>query len=260
MWSTWSAKQVDAYLGDVVRPGNATLVIAGQLGDTDAWTRSVMRYLGGWKGAVATASPAAAPPVVPQARAEKRTLLYDEFRRTQAAIFSTCRLDYAGPQDRAAVMVLEEILRNRVFSDVREAEGLAYSPYAWAWTEFDGTANADVQPEPSNDGAGRPMELLERAWTSVHEIDAATLQRMKLRAARSAGTGLQSIDQRTSAAIQLAAIGSDLAALANFGKAIAGVSADDLRRLTRGCKSSTFTSVIGPVKELEPQFAERKIP
>ncbi len=259
-WSSWNAETIQGYLNEHMRPSNATLLLVGRTGSPDELMSTVEKYLGGWKDPQgATQTNHMVLPTPPPAANGTKMVLFDEPTRTQSEVRTMCRLNYAGPQDDAAVGVLSSFMWNRAFKILRVQEGLAYSPGGGANAQVDGTAGLTFYSLAVNVGVGRTIEVFQQTAAEFEsgQIDPLELRLHKLREARANGVSIQSIDQVTESVVGVLRKGRGLDAIEKQGEEIAAVTVDDLRRLIKGCTANTITTIQGPVDVLKPQLDER---
>jgi zinc protease len=253
----WGNGDIDAYLTQILRPENAVLVVSGNF-DPKKTKELVTKYWGGWKGR-GDAEPIAdmTPPAMPDQ--PSRIVILDEPGRTQSQVNTSCRLNYDDPSLEPAVRVLGSLLRNQTFSTLRIAEGLAYSPGAYAAVRGHNGAELGFYSLATNVGVGRTVEFFKEAVEKVEsgDVDLDEVKLHKLRNARAAGVRRQSIDQMTDALLGVLRRDADWDLLTDGGKHIAGVNPDQLTDLVKGCSEHMVTTIQGPKDVITPQLDER---
>jgi predicted Zn-dependent peptidase len=215
-------------------------------------------YFGGWK-APAGEKPVSAMKAPPTPKGESKVYIFDVPDRTQTQMYTSCRLNYAGPEEDVAVDVLSSLIRNRTFSQLRVKEGLAYSPGAFSGVSDNGSASLTFYSLATNSGVGRTLEFFNEAIDEVEggKVDPEEVKLHKLRRARSDGLRAQSMSQMTGSlsTVIRADKGWDFAT--GRGELIADVKDADLKRLLEGCGEHTITTLEGPKDVLIPQLDEK---
>lgn len=254
----WGSSDLDAFLAQHLQPRNATLLIVGNIDGAKA-KEYAMTYFGGWQ-ARANAAPPLKSPAQPAFPTEgSKIYIIDDAKRTQTDILSQCRLAVTDRTQEYAVGVLGSLLRNRVFSQMRVKEGLAYSPGAGASISSDGSATLTYYSDGVvNSGIARMLQFWDEATKDVAagKVDAEEVTLHKLRQARSEGVSAQAISQVTDNITEVVRNGQSFDVLTKRGDLIASVDLDDLKALVAGCSEHTITTMEGPKDVITPQLDE----
>ena len=191
--------------------------------------------------------------------AESRILIFDDEKKTQTQTRMQCRLNYAGPEDDAAVRVLGALLGNQVFATLRVREGLAYSPGGGAFSSLDGSAALVFSSLAVNRGVGRTVEFFRRAVQRVEEgdIDLEEVKLHQIRLNRRSGVGSQTVDQMGNAIAGNVIRGQSWKEYRRYGRNVAAVQTKDLTRLVEGCLDHAFITLEGPQDVIKEQLDER---
>jgi len=258
----FNADTVQAYLDQHLQPSNATLLIVGNV-NADEATRMAEQYFGGWQaksGVSAGWAPAATAPAMPTA--PTRVLIFDDPKKTQTESTLTCRLNYAGEQEKPAVDVLGSLLSARTFSTLRVKEALAYSPFAYSNVSDDGSAVLVYSSLAVNKGVGRTVQFFIDATKDLAggNVKAEEVTLHKLRMARESGLSSQSIDQMTGRLTGAIRNQKDWTYITGRGDDIAGVNPDQMVKLVQGCADHAIVTLHGPKDVIGPQLQEKGIP
>ncbi|KFE70788.1 M16 family metallopeptidase [Hyalangium minutum] len=119
-----SQSEVEGWISQVHRPANGVVVIAGEF-DPQQVMPLVHQYLGGWGG---KGVPVEAPPLSPLAKGtgKPQVLITPRPGATQGHVQLACRLPEATPEAAARYAVMAEVLKARMFHQVREQMGATY--------------------------------------------------------------------------------------------------------------------------------------
>lgn len=254
---SWSGATINEYLAKTLRPENATLVIVGAI-DPAKGQELATQYFGGWTAKGETPLAPGKPAAMPTE--QSKTLVFDVPKNTQTDVRRYCRLNIAGPQDRAAVNVLGSLVAERIFGTMRVKEGLAYSPRGYTSMDDDLTGYMLFDSNGAvNSGVGRMLEFFEQTIRSVEtgQVSADELTLHRLREARSAGLASQSVNDLSNLIVGRVARGDGTESITNWGQQLANVSVADLQRLVAGCGDHSITTIEGPKEVLLPQLDER---
>jgi predicted Zn-dependent peptidase len=147
--------QIAEFFGHWYRPRNLVVVAAGNLSHeqiVDGIDRSLGRRAGGER-------PVRTPPT---AGANPRVVLGDPTEQVHVA-FGWRAVDHHD-DDRYALMVANQVLgggmSSRLFQEVREERGLAYSVYSWAST-YDDSGSAGIYAGTAPARAGELLEVVD---------------------------------------------------------------------------------------------------
>lgn len=258
----WSNTTLDEYLKLELQPTNATLLIVGNI-DVPKAKEFAMNYFGGWKArpgapAVPTGLKMPSMPTEPA-----KILVYDDPKRTQVDMNRACRLNVTDRSQEFKVDVLSSLLGNKVFTQMRVIEGLAYSPRAGASIGADGSAVLSFYSDGVvNTGLGRMIQYWNQALAEIEagnvNPDEVTLH--KLREARSVGVSAQSMGQVTDNLTQVLRYGEGWDFLNDRGELIASVQPSDLKGLVEGCAEHSITTMEGPKEIITAQLDELGLP
>jgi predicted Zn-dependent peptidase len=137
------------------RPRGAILAVAGNI-EWAALLRQVERLFGGWEGGVT-------PPAAPPGHPSRRGHLHKETEQTQIAV-AYDSVPITDPDYYAAlgaVNVLSGDMSSRLFTEIREKEGLCYSVWA-SYSPFKDRASVISYAGSRSEVAPRTLELLLR--------------------------------------------------------------------------------------------------
>src|SRR5690606_31047645 len=144
--------------------------------------------------------------------------------------------------------ILGSILGDQTMRTVRVKEGLAYSPYATAYTRSDNTAMLMFSSLTVNKGVGRVVEFTRDAVKNIRDGGAppAVVQSHKLKLANAGGVDAHSVSQVTGHLTWPIREGRDWTMLTEAGKHIAAVSPDTLDDLVQSCLDHALWQLVGP--------------
>lgn len=253
-----SASSLTATLQRHIQPGNAVLLIVGNIDPTEAfkaaeknfggWTPRAGATAEGWAGAVKT-------PAMPT-NPFKIYIVNDE-KKTQSETEFTCRLNYGGEAERPAVSVLGSALSDATFTTLRVKEALSYSPYAYTQIDDDGSATLSFSSLALNKGVGRTIQFFLEATKQVErgELAPDTVKLHKLRLAREGGLMSQSIDQMIGTLTGPIRRGEkNWDAINKAGDNLAAVKPEQLTALVKGCTEHGVVMTYGPASVITPQL------
>ncbi|MEQ1505816.1 MAG: insulinase family protein [Myxococcota bacterium] len=255
---TWGNAEINGYLGTVLQPANATLLIVGNI-EVESAKKLALTYFGGWgpRPGAGAAPKEPSPPAMPTE--PSKILIYDDAKRTQTDLYTQCRLNVTDRTQEYAVGVLSSLLRNQTFSTMRVKEGLAYSPGAGASIGSDGASTLTFYSDGVvNSGIGRMYTFFGEAIRAIEagEVNPEEVTLHKLRQARSEGVSAQSIGQVTDNMSEIIRNGQNWDVLTKRGELIASVSPDDMKPLLDGCAEHSITTLVGPKDVITPQLDE----
>jgi zinc protease len=257
---TWSVDDVKRTLERHFQPANTTLLVVGNV-DPDEALKQAVEYFAGWEPRPGVKPESAAAWTAPPMGSGTKVLLFDDPKRTQSEVVRTCRLNFNGVQDAASVSVLSSVLFDKVFTQLRVKEALAYSPYGSASPDADGRATVSFNSTALNTGVGRTVEYFQQLSADLEagKIDDASLVPYKLRFARNFGIDAQSTSQMTDRLSWALRWNVPVSYLGRYGEDIAAVDGKKIQSLMQGCNGRSMTTVVGPLDVIEPQLKERGI-
>lgn len=258
-WKSWGSKHVRDHLSRHIQPGNAALVVVGNI-DANQALQLAREHFGGWAPHADFPNEwvsQATTPAMPTA--EAKIQIFDEPKRTQTDVNMYCRLDYEGPHQRPAVQILGSILGDQTMRTIRVEEGLAYSPGAGAYTRSDNTAVLTFYSLTVNTGVGRVVEFTRDAVKRIRDGKAppSEVQAHKLKLANAGGVDAHSVSQVTDHLSWPILERRDWSVLTDAGKHIAAVSPDTLDDLVASCLDHALWQLTGPKDVIVPQLEER---
>ena len=260
----YDAETITNALDRMLQPSNAVLLIVGNV-KPDQVKKSVETYFGGWAGRTGRAEGWAGKLNTPDMPTEPtRVLLFEDPKapkKTQSQTDLQCRLNYRGEEDRAAVTVLGSILSDRAFTTLRVQEALSYTPYAYTQITDDGAAILGFGSLALNKGVGRTVEYFMEAAKTIEDgkFEETELIRHKLRTAREAGIGAQSLDGMARTLTAAIIRNDPWTKIEKSGEYIASVDRAQLVRLMQGCTAHALVTIDGPTDVIKPQLEEKKI-
>jgi predicted Zn-dependent peptidase len=229
------------------RPDRMTLAVSGQVSAPEVVAEA--RRLFGDMRAVDGQPPAADPPVPPPI-AEARRVVIDQAAQ-QAQILVAGIAPALGHPDHAAVKVLASVLgggmAGRLFVELRDRRALAYTATAY----YDGIREPGalvLYLGTTPDTAGRAEEALLR---EVERVKRDLVPAEELSRAKGYLLGRYLMDRRTNerqawslAFYDVEEVGADFPE--RYRRAVAAVSAEDVRRVARQVLGTLTTVVLAP--------------
>ncbi|WP_275902346.1 M16 family metallopeptidase [Myxococcus eversor] len=171
-----SWEDVQTWIGDVYRPANTVVVIAGEF-DVKTVEPLVREYLGGWKHGPATAVSVPGAPALPEPSAKARTLVTPRPGATQGHLQLACRLPTATPEAAARYSMMAELVSGRAFHEVRSQRGASYGFSASTWVARGGASHLVVEgvvdAQRMTEGAKYVQDLLSTFATNLDEGEVA---------------------------------------------------------------------------------------
>jgi predicted Zn-dependent peptidase len=155
-------------------PGGAILSVAGNI-EWEPLRRQVERLFGDWKGTIV-------PPTVPISHPARRGHLHKETEQTQISLAfdSVPMSDPNYYQALGAVNVLSGDMSSRLFTEIREKEGLCYSVWA-SYSPFKDRASIVCYAGSRSEVAPRTLELLLRELSRLKEgIEPDEVERVRV--------------------------------------------------------------------------------
>ncbi|NTX59486.1 insulinase family protein [Myxococcus sp. CA051A] len=167
---TWD--EVQSWIGDVYRPANTVVVIAGEF-DVKTVEPLVREYLGGWKHGPATAVSVPAAPSLPEPSAKARTLVTPRPGASQGHLQLACRLPTATPEAEARYSLMAELVSAYAFNELRSQQGASYGFSASTWLARGGASHLVVEgvvdAQRMAEGAKSVQAMLSNFATNVDE-------------------------------------------------------------------------------------------
>lgn len=258
----WGNADVDKWLATHLQPAASTLVIVGNV-DPAAAKQAAEQYFGGWKADAGAGEPVGTPEPARLPTDPSVVYVFDSPNMTQTDVTTSCRLNYSDPSQDTAVSILGSLLRSKTFSQMRVAEGLAYSPGASAGISSDGSARLTFYSDGViNSGVARIFTFYNEAMKEVEsgKLDEKEVVLHQLRISRESGVAAQSMAQMTDQLASVIRKGKGWDFLSNQGAIIADVDKQDLVDLVKGCSEHTVTTIVGPKDVVTPQLDELGVP
>ncbi|MFY2560607.1 M16 family metallopeptidase [Corallococcus terminator] len=163
---------VQSWIGDVYRPANTVVVIAGEF-DVKTVEPLVREYLGGWKYGPATAVSVPVAPPLPAPSAKARTLVTPLPGASQGHLQVACLLPAATPESEARYALMVELVSH----DVRSQRGASYGFGASTWLARGGASHLVVEgvvdAQRMAEGAKSVQDLLSSFATNLDERELA---------------------------------------------------------------------------------------
>jgi predicted Zn-dependent peptidase len=257
---TWGPDRVSTYLAQLMQPSNATLIVVGLVDDVEKAKKDVETYFGGWQARSGAPAPAAKVEVPALPTEAPKILIFDEPKRTQSDVTMYCRLSLSGtPGEEEAVQLLDSLMGDRIFNEIRVHRGLAYSPGASAFVDDDGAGRAIFYSDGVvNRGAGEILSYYQQVVNEVQtgKFDKNELLVSKIRNARRDGLAWQSVGQVSGNLSDLVAEGKPFDLVKGKGERLAKVDVASVSRLLDSCAEHHITTIEGPKDVVAPQLDE----
>ncbi len=256
----WTAAMVNEYLGSHLRPDNATLVVVGLIEDVDKVKKDIDTYFSGWKVRANAPEAPAIPDVPALPTAASKILLYDDPTRTQSDVTMYCRLDLQGGEEEAAALqLLDSLMGDRIFNEIRVHRGLAYSPGAAAFKDDDGAGRAIFYSDGVvNRGAGEILSYYKQVIDEVRngKFAADELVVAKIRNSRRDGLAWQSVSQVNQNLVDMVSKRKSFDSVATKGERLANVDVAAVSKILQTCGDHNITTIEGPKDVVAPQLDE----
>ncbi len=254
-----SKSDVVSYVRTMIHPGNATLILAGAIGDVDATFAAVERRFGRWKAKDAEpllpARPLPPPP-------ERRVVVVDDPHATVAYVDVQCAL---GSSDSAAYIAQDAVgrrVRDDAWVQLRERSGAAYDVSYDVTPLAEGRSHLAFTTEVAAGNAGASVALL---LGELDALAAAPLADDQVDSLRRTASLEELHDNRTSEEV---ADNLAYAAAQQWGPGwltqraddLAALSADAIHREARACAGHEIAVVRGPAQPVLASLEAAGVP
>jgi zinc protease len=239
---------VPAWLPRLYNPGNAVLIIAGDI-DTDAAARLADGWFGAWRGAAGTGRlgvPDVAPPEGGGGR--ESVLITPRPVATQVELTFACRLAAPKtPRERAAQQMVAGLLGGVLTEKVREQAGAAYSIDSAAAALPGGGAHLEVAMSVDSRRLRDALRVLrgQVAALAAGRIDQGAISQARWSLTRGAAMRFQTSTELAETLFQRLTLGTGPAAVAAEPDEILRVDDRDLARAFAPCAARPILSLVG---------------
>ncbi len=254
-----TAADYDRWLARTLAPKNATLLVVGDVDYGEA-ERLVRQTFSPWRTTDPGSPVAGLPP--PPSRPARQIALLDDPEATQSGVVVACHLRPATPTNDAARDVLTGLLREDLWSAIRERAGASYGVGVGASYYSGGTSLLTIGSQVQNDKTPPALRTILDRIREVRagKVEAAKLNEAKWSVAAASRTENQSIDEMSMTLLSLVRDGRPLNDLDGYPKRLAAVTLPDLADLLEPCAGHEVVTVIGPQKALQPELEKMSIP
>lgn len=234
---------VEAWLDAVHRPGNAVVVIAGEF-EPQQVEPLVRHYLGGWGG---KGGPVAVPPVPAAPSTSKPTTFFiPRPGATQGRVQLACRLPETTPEAEARYALMAELLRARMWRQVREQMGATYGFFIEASLARGGAAHLLMDGMVDAPQLGPAMVAAKQAlaFYGREGVPAADLEKARARLLAGQAVALTTTSDWVDALLEARVLGWDAATVARRPELLRAVTAADLQKEFSGCSGRLVVGLI----------------
>jgi zinc protease len=246
-----------AWADRTIAPGNAALVIVGDVDPIEA-EASARDAFAGWQRAVSpVAAPAAARPAPGPLRGDP--MIIHRPGATQAELTMGCVLPPVDARGATVNELAALVVRSRLWSRLREQSGSTYGVQVEARALRGGSATLTVEAAIDNGRLSSVVNVIRRFWktTSEHGTGAEMVRR-----ARDGLIGNRLSRYDTSLAIGAAVLrawnnGWPLTQIDDQPRLLAGVTPADVDGVLRACAAGLVWSVVGDEQVVRAALAER---
>lgn len=241
--ASWSEAQ--AWVEDVYRPGNTTVVVAGEF-DVKEVEPLVRKYLGDWSRG--KPQPVAVPPApaLPATSATVNTLFTARPGATQGQVQVACRLPTATPELEARYALMAELLEVAVYEQTRSGTGASYGFSAQPWIGRGGAAHllleGSLDAQRMSEGVS---SLRGKLAAFAKEVSEADLAQARARLLAQQAVSLISTDAWVEALLKARVRGFPVEAVAQRPAHLQAVTADAVKQEFAGCLQRLVVSVTG---------------
>lgn len=236
--------QVEDWLDAVYRPGNAVAVVSGEF-DVKEVEPLVRHYLGGWGGKGPAVPVDEVDP--PAAGASKPTTFFvPRPGATQGHVQLACRLPAATPESAARYEVMAELLRSRMWHQVREQMGATYGFAANATLARGGAAHLQVEGVVDAAKLGPVLTAAREVLATYGRegVPAAELERARSRLLARHAVALTTSDAWVDALLDARLQGWEAVSVSRQPERLGAVTAADLQKDFAGCAGRMVVGVI----------------
>lgn len=237
--------EVEGWISQVHRPANGVVVIAGEF-DPQLVMPLVHKYLGSWGG---RGAPVEAPPLSPLVKGMGRpqVLITPRPGASQGHVQLACRLSEATPEAAARYAVMAEVLKARMFHQVREQMGATYGFHTQVSMARGGAAHLMMEGVVDAPRIGASMAAARAALAAYGQegVPAAEVESARSRLLASQAVLLTTSGDWVYALLNARVLGWDAEAVTRRPTLLQAVTPADLQKEFAACSERLVVGVTG---------------
>ncbi|MFT5583748.1 MAG: zinc protease [Cognaticolwellia sp.] len=242
---------ISAKLHGIWQPENATLLIVGNVDPEDTLALAA-QYFGGWepKTEMVDLPDYQKPNPAKKGRA---IYLFDDPGKTQTTVALRCQIPDPQVKPDPRYSTLSAVLREQLFSRLRENSGVVYSPAAFV------SASEEVPQAIMSASVQNPAVVytLETYIKTLEEVEAGTydpdhIKRSQYTQAWASVLSYQSITQLSGVYSGVIGQGFDWGVWDRNASALAGFDSEGLAEALGDCSANAVVTMIGPLDVIKP--------
>lgn len=249
-----AASDARRWLGEQLRPENATLVVVGEVEDGEALRAQLTRFFGDWKAAApARAEVALTAPAAPKVRT---LLVVDRPGATQAEISIGLRLPVLEEQDDAALGAMSWWLQKRFMKILREELGVTYG-VGVSRSDASLASDLTIRAAVEHSAAAKSLAVLLREVDALGDkpLPDAVAQRAQWQVARTFAMRFDTVRQAAGALAKVALFDRPADYWEKYPDGIAALTPAAMQAAAKRMNLGAETVVIvGEAKTLKPQL------
>lgn len=253
-----SKATIQASLDKTWHPENATLLIVGNV-DAEETLALTAQYFGGWegRGEVGVVPDYVKPNPSQKGRAIK---LFDDPGKTQTTVTLQCQVPDPAVRPDPRYSTLSAVLRQELFSRLRENSGVVYSPAAYV-SASEEVPRAILSAQIQNPAVAYTVETYLK---TLEEVEAGTydpnhIKRTQYTQAWASVLNYQSIAQLSGVYENVIGQGFGWDVWDKNAAALAGFDSQGLADALGDCSENAIITMVGPVEVISPVLDEAEM-
>ena len=246
-----SGGQIAQKLHGIWQPENATLLIVGNIDPEDTMAMAA-QYFGGWepKTALVELPEYQKPNPTKKGRA---IYLFDDPGKTQTTVSLRCQIPDPQVRPDPRYSTLSAVLREQLFSRLRENSGVVYSPAAFV-SASEEVPQAIMSASVQNPAVAYTLETYIKTLEEVEagNYDPDHIKRSQYTQAWASVLNYQSIAQISDVYQGVIGQGFDWGVWDRNAKALAGFDSKGLAEALGDCSDNAVITMVGPLDVIKP--------
>jgi len=187
------------------------------------------------------------PPALPGASERPELLVIPRPGATQGHVQLACRLPEATPEAAARYAVMAEVLRERMWHQVRDQMGATYGFYAQVSMARGGAAHLQLEGVVDAPQLGAAMTAVRTAMTAYAKdgVPAVEVESARSRLLADQAVSLTTSRSWVGALLNVRVLGWDAEAVSRRPALLQAVSPEDLQKEFSACSQRLVVGVIG---------------
>jgi zinc protease len=245
----WSTAVTTEVFSKVLRPGNATLYVVGNVSFEET-KKAADTYFGTWAGwgkAPTDTEVLRSYPPLP-APSGRKVYVLDKENSSQTNVTYQCQLTKVDDRNVAAAQILGDAISESTWLALREQTGASYGAYASSVNYRGGPAFLNMGGLVQNDAAGLAAKtfLDLGQWAKDGKIPSKTLAVVKYNRAQGYIAGQQSTEQMANRLTNIFNLGWTTDFIKGYPQQLANVTNAQLVPLLETCVGHEVVTLVGP--------------